>query len=77
MYSQYKIDIALKVYHQYRLVTTTIRVLHYPTRQALYTWIDNEGAIKPERKPLELANTTEHPINPPVEIKMDAIHHCF
>ena len=70
MYSQEKIDIALKVYHQCGSVTTTIRVLGYPTRRALYTWMANEGAVKSERKPLKLVNTAEHPQNPPVEVKM-------
>ena len=46
MYSQEKIDVALKVYHQCRSVSTTIRVLGYPTRRALYTWIAKEGAVK-------------------------------
>ena len=77
MYSQDKIDVALKVYHQCRSVSTTIRVLGYPTRRALYTWIAKEGAVKPERKPLKLVNTAEHPRNPSVEVKMDAIHRCF
>ena len=50
MYSQDKIDVALKVFHQCGSVTTTIRVLGYPTRRALYTWIANEGSAKSERK---------------------------
>lgn len=77
MYSQDKIDVALKVYHQCGSVTTTIRVLGYPTRRALYTWIANEGAVQPERKSLRLMNTAEHPRNPSIEVKMDAIHRCF
>ena len=77
MYSQEKIEIALKVYHQCGSVTTTIRVLGYPTRRALYTWIANEGTVKPKRKSLQLVNTAEHPRNPPVEVKMNAIHRCF
>ena len=40
MYSQDKINIALQVYHQCGSVTDTIRVLGYPTRRALYTWIE-------------------------------------
>ena len=66
-----------KVFHQCGSVTTTIRVLGYPTRRALYTWIANEGTVKSERKPLKLMNTAEHPRNPPVEVKMEAIHRCF
>lgn len=77
MYSQDKIDVALKVYHQCESVTTTIRVLGYPTRRALYMWITNEGAVKPERKSLKLVNMAEHPRNPSIEVKMDAIHRCF
>lgn len=77
MYSQDKINIALQVYHQCGSVTNTIRMLGYPTRRALYTWIENEGAQKPPRKTLNNINTTAHPRNPPVEVKMDAIHRCF
>ena len=77
MYSQDKIDIALQVYHQCGSVTTTIRILGYPTRRALYTWIENEGVQKPPRKVLDHTNTVAHPRNPPIEVKMDAIHRCF
>lgn len=77
MYSQDKISIALKVYHQCGSVSATIRILGYPTRRALYTWIANEGVTKPERKSLKLINTVEHPRNPSVEVKMNAIHRCF
>ena len=77
MYSQDKIDVALKAFHQCGSVTTTIRILGYPTRRALYTWIAKEGSVKSKRKPLKLVNTAEHPRNPSVEVKMDAIHRCF
>jgi len=49
----------------------------YPTRRALYTWIENEGVQKPPRKALDNTNTAAHPRNPPIEVKMDAIHRCF
>ena len=77
MYSQDKINVALKVYHQCGSVTTTIRILGYPTRRALYTWIADEGVARPERKPLKLTNTAEHPRNPSVDVKMNAIYRCF
>lgn len=77
MYSQDKIDVALKVFYPCGSVTTTIRALGDPTRRALYTWIANEGSVKSERKPLELVNTPEHPRNPPVKVKMEAILPCF
>lgn len=46
MYSQDKIDIALQVYHQCESVTEIIRVLGYPTRRFLYTWIENDEKYK-------------------------------
>ncbi|MFQ9704244.1 MAG: hypothetical protein ACLR0U_23350 [Enterocloster clostridioformis] len=61
MYSQDKIDIALQVYHQCGYVTNTICMLGYPTRRALYTWIENEGVQKPPRKALDNTNTAAHP----------------
>lgn len=77
MYSQDKIDIALQVYHQCGSVTETIRVLGYPTRRALYTWIENEGMPKSLRKEAIHVNTAGHPRNPSLEVKMDALHSCF
>lgn len=49
----------------------------YPTKRTLYTWIENEGVQKLPRKALDNTNTVAHPRNPPIEVKMDAIHHCF
>lgn len=77
MNSQDKVDIALQVYHQSGYVTNTIRMLGYPTRRALYTWIENEDVQKPPRKALDNTNTAAHPRTPPVEVKMDAIHRCY
>lgn len=77
MYSQDKINIALQIYHQCKSVTKTIRILGYPTRRALYTWIGNEGIPKAPRKALDNTNTAEHPRNPPIEIKIEALHRCF
>ena len=39
MYSNEQKDIALRIYHQTESVTETIRILGYPTRRNLYTWI--------------------------------------
>ena len=41
MYSQDKIDTALKIYHQCGSVTKTVRVLGYPTKRALYNGAKN------------------------------------
>ena len=77
MYSKDQIEAALKLYHQCGSVTKTTCVLGYPSKKELYNWILNEGAVKPARKELLLVNTAEHPRNPPIEVKMDAIHRCF
>lgn len=77
MYSRDKINIALQIYNQCGSVTETIRVLGYPTRRALYTWIGNEGSPKAPRKELVNINTAQHPRNPPIEVKMNALHRCF
>ncbi|WP_446899649.1 IS3 family transposase [Clostridium sp. LBM24168] len=58
-------------------VTKTVRILGYPERRILYDWIRNECKPKKQRKILELTNTKTHPRNPPVEVKMDALHRCF
>lgn len=78
MYSQEKKEVALKVFHQTNSVTETIRILGYPTRKQLYNWIADENAPPKVRKPLpRIANPPEHPRNPSLEIKLDAIKRCF
>lgn len=77
MFSQEEVNAALKMYHQCGSVTKTIRIMGYPTRRALYWWIENEGKEKPPRKEMNTTNTEGHPRNPSVDLKMDAIRRCF
>lgn len=77
MYSRDKINIALQIYNPCGSVTETVRVLGYPTQRALYTWIGNEGGQKSPRKEQVNINTAQHPRNPPIEVKMNALHRCF
>lgn len=78
MYSKEKIGIALKVFHQTESVTETIRILDYPTRGQLYNWIEHENESPKIRKQLPVVgNPPEHPRNPPIEVKLDAIKRCF
>lgn len=78
MYSKEKIEKALKVYHTNKSVGKTIRILGYPTRRQLYSWINNEGKVAPDRKQLpKFNNPADHPRNPPAEIKLNAIKRCF
>ena len=71
MYSKEQKDIALRIYHQTESVTETIRILGYPTRRNLYTWIAEENTPPKTRK--------EYPVidNPPLEVKLNAIHRCY
>lgn len=78
MYSKEKKDIALRIYHQTESVTETIRILGYPTRRNLYTWIAEENTPPKTRKEYPVINNPpDHPRNPPLEVKLDAIHRCY
>ena len=78
MYSQEKKAVALKVFHQTDSVSETIRILGYPTRKQLYNWIASENISPKGRKPLpRIANSPEHPRNPSLAVKLDAIKRCF
>ncbi|MDE5781899.1 MAG: IS3 family transposase, partial [Lachnospiraceae bacterium] len=78
MYSKEQKSTALEVFHQTNSVSETIRILGYPTRRQLYTWIAAENMVKSERKQLSrFANPPEHPRNPPLDVKLDAIRRCF
>ena len=78
MYSNEQKDIALRIYHQTESVTETIRILGYPTRRNLYTWIAEENTPPKTRKKYPVINNPpDHPRNPPLEVKLDAIHRCY
>ena len=75
MYSKEQKDIALRIYHQTESVTETIRILGYPTRRNLYTWIAEENTPPKTRKEYPVINNP--PDHPPLEVKLDAIHRCY
>lgn len=78
MYSKEQKDIAIRIYHQTESVTETIRILGYPTRRNLYTWIAEENTPPKTRKEYPVINNPPvHPRNPPLEVKLDAIHRCY
>ena len=78
MYSKEQKDIALRIYHQTESVTETIRILGYPTRRNLYTWIAEENTPpKPRKEYPVIDNPPDHPRNPPLEVKLNAIHRCY
>lgn len=64
MYSKEQKDIALRIYHQTESVTETIRILGYPTRRNLYTWIAEENTPPKTRKEYPVINNPpDHPRN--------------
>ena len=78
MYSQKEKEEALKLFHQTKSISETIRILGYPTRQQLYRWIKVETLPLKERKPLpRIANPPVHPRNPTLAIKLETIKRCF
>ena len=72
MYSKEKIQTALELYHQCGSATKTLQLLGYPSRRALYDWIDDEGKPQRQRKAPKIINTETHPCNPSVEEKLMA-----
>ncbi len=67
MYSKEQKDIALRIYHQTESVTETIRILGYPIRRNLYTWIAEENTPPKTRKEYPVINNPpDHPRNPPL-----------
>lgn len=77
-YSEEQVKKALELYHQCKSVSKTVRILGYPTRQNMYTWIKKENIPKKERKKLPLIiNSKDHPRSPSLEIKLNAIKRCF
>lgn len=77
MYTQEEIQAALKEYKLCGSVTETIRRLGYPKRKTLYMWLHDEGKEKRPRKKRVYTNTVDHPRNPPVSVKLDALRRCF
>lgn len=78
MYSKQQKEIALNVYKQTESVSETVRILGYPTREHLYNWIREEKTPPHKRKEYpRIDNPPDHPRNPPLEVKLDAIHRCY
>lgn len=77
IYTEEQQSKALELYHKNGSVTETVRSLGYPTRACLYRWIHNEGKPKSPRKKLTQENTMEHPRNPSLELKLEALRRCF
>ena len=74
MYSKEQKDIALRIYHQTESVTETIRILGYPTRRNLYTWIAEENTPLKTRKEYNPPNYTRNPPFPAMNLLRLFLH---
>lgn len=78
MYSKQQKLRALQLYHQTESVSETIRILGYPTRKSLYNWIYEEAHPVKIRKEYPVTdNPPDHPRNPPLDVKLNALHRCY
>ena len=78
MYSKQQKEIALKLHHQTESVAETVRILGYPTRKNLYNWVYEENHPTKVREAYPIVdNPPDHPRNPPLQVKLDAIHRCY
>ena len=78
MYSKQQKEIALRLYHQTESVSETVRILGYPTRKNLYNWSYEEKHPTKVREDYPIVdNPPDHPRNPPLQVKLDAIHRCY
>ena len=69
----------LRIYHETESVIETIRILGYPTRRNLYTWIAEKKYPRPKqgKNTPVIDNPPDHPRNPPLEVKLNAIHRYY
>ena len=59
-------------------VSETVRILGYPTKKHLHNWIYEEKNPPSKRKEYPIVdNSSKHPRNPSLKVKLDAIHRCF
>ncbi len=78
MYSDEQYCKALALYDKCGSVTKTITQLGYPAgRQTLYNWITRRKHLPEERSTFHGVNTPEHPRNPPLELKLNALRRRF
>lgn len=78
MYSKQQKEEALKLYKETKSVSETVRILGYPTRKNLYNWIYEEHNPPAIRKAYPVVdNVPNHPRNPSLQVKLDALHRCY
>lgn len=77
MYTNKEKQIALELYDELYSVSKVVQTLEYPSRKTMYCWIyERDKPIQPKLK-TRGDNTPEHPRNPSLEVKINALHRCF
>lgn len=78
MYSKQQKETALKLFKETQSVSETVRILGYPTKKHLHNWIYEEKNPPSKRKEYPIVdNSSKHPRNPSLKVKLDAIHRFF
>ena len=78
VYTKQQKENALRLYDQLGSVTAVIHQLAYPSRQAMYLWIENRNkSSKKKALRKKRNNSPVHPLHPSYEVKMNTIHRCF
>jgi putative transposase len=77
-YSDEQVKRALELYDELQSVSKVIQRLGYPSKQGLYTWVGAKGRLQQAKGPRKRYNNTpEHPIHPPLSLKIDILRRCF
>ena len=57
-------------------ISKVIQKLGYPSRQNMYTWINNRN-IERKRRESDYTDSPDHRHHPSLETKLEIIHRCF
>lgn len=77
MYTNKQKQTALDFYDKLESITKVIQTLEYPSRKTMYCWIDERSDFSRPKLRTRSDNTPEHPRNPTLEVKLEALHRCF
>lgn len=77
MYTNKQKQTALELYDRLGSITKVVQTLEYPSRRTMYCWIDEKDDLSRPKLKTRSDNFPEHPRNPSLEVKLDALHRCF
>ncbi len=79
MYSREHREKALQLYDECHSVTKVIQTLGYPrSRQGMYQWLKQRNVVpKKKASRRRINNSPEHPLHPPIDLKLSILKRCF